>query len=313
MPTIDEFKNLNPALYFPDNNIGGNMNLLISCSLRTGSDSDDPTFNDGPFHLQGLTIPFFSSTGENVYNPLAEVDIIKFEYAGQVHTAEILDRQKRTTHYYLRFKDIVINYTASVNDQDGNPFEPSSDLVFTPFSKANFANSDWNPRIGNSDALKTHASAQVVDRDSSQLVPSNLTAIIAGTAQAASIQNCSYTKAGLVNARYAGSKLNSGSVVGDDPALGLRSFNASLHPLDSDDTTVKNIQLSDRDVISVKFNSKRIATGSSFEFQNFPSGSNIIFIEENNRVIRLANSKIYSTDKNQVYTADENGIVTSVV
>lgn len=303
---IDEFVNLNPSSFSPYRNDGGNINLLISCSV-SGSTSQSVA----PFHLQALTIPFKSSTGQDIYTALNEVEVLKFEYAGSIHTATILDRQKKSTHYYIRFQDIIIYNTASVDDRL-IPREELSELVMTPYSTVNFANSDYNPRIGNSDALKTNAVAKVVDRNTNQLIPSNLDAIIAGTAQAANIQDSSYTVAGLVAARYTGTKLNSGSVVGDDPALGLREFKASLHPVDSDVSTIKGIQLSDREVIEVRFNTKRVEEGSEFKFQNFPSGSNILFTEEGSRIIRLPNVKVYSVDKNEVYTSDENGIVSSV-
>ena len=304
---IEEFVGLNPAAFSNYAGGFGNINVLISSSVTGSENVPIP-----PFHIQGLTVPFKSSTGVDISTALNEVTSIKFDYAGAIREAEILDRQKRSTHYYLRVRDIVLQVTAS-KDSEGNPREVLSELVFTPYLTTNFNNSDFNPLLSNSDKLKENAVAMVVDRNTNQVVPSNIDAIIANTAQKAQIQNCSYTKAGLINARYKGTKLNSGSIEGDDPALGLVSFEASIHPIDSDVATIKGTQLSDREVVTVKFNSKRIETGSEFKYQTFPSSSNILFTEEGSRVVRLANQKVYSVDKNEVYTSDESGIVSSVL
>lgn len=307
--TIDEFKDLNPSSFSNYGGDRGNVNFLISSSI---SGSGDNAIQIPPFVLQGMTVPLKSSEGTAIANALKEVDTLNFDYAGSNYTATILDRTNRSTHYYIRVQNVVLESTASV-DSEGNPREVLSELVFTPYFASNFNNSDNNPLLSNSDLLKVNDVAMVVDRNTDQLVPSNLDAIIAGTAQAAQIQNCSYTKAGLINARYVGTKLDSGSVVGDDPALGLVTFKASIHPVDSDIDTIKNIGLSDRDVIEVRFDSKRIPTGSTYQFQNFPSGSNILYIDEGKRTVRLANQKIYSIDKNEVYTSDENGVISSVL
>ena len=309
MPTIDDFKNLNPSAFSNYGGDRGNVNFLISSSV---SGSGDDAVQIAPFVLQGMTLPLKSKEGTAIANALKEVEKLNFDYAGKNYTATILDRTNRSTHFYIRTQDLILEATASADGQ-GNPREVLSELVFTPFFASNFNNSDNNPLLSNSDLLKTHDVAMVVDRNTDQQTPSNLDAIIAGTAQAAQIQNCAYTKAGLINARYVGTKLTSGSVEGDDPALGLVTFKASIHPTDSDVTTIKSIQLSDRDVTEVRFDSKRIETGSSYQFQNFPSGSNILYVEEGSRTVRLANQKIYSIDKNEVYTSDENGVVSSVL
>lgn len=305
---IDEFINLNPSSFSPYRNDGGNINLLISSSVVVVNNISQSI---PPFHLKAFTVPFKSSTGQDIYTALNEVEEFKFLYAGSIHTATIIDRQKKNSHYYIRFEDIIINTTASADDA-GIPREELSEVVMTPYITENFINNDYNPRLGNSDALKTNSVAKVVDRNTNQLVPSNIDAIISGSAQAANIQDSSYTVAGLVYARYDGTKLNSGSVFGDDPALGLRTFKASLHPVDSDITTIKSIQLSDREVIDVRFNSKTVKEGSIFKVQNFPTGSNILFTEDGSRIIRLPNTKVYSVDKDEVYTSDENGIISSV-
>ena len=303
MPTIDEFKNLNPSAFSNYGADRGNINLLISSSVSA-------SINIPPYILKGMSVPLKSIDGTAIGNALKEVDKLTFDYAGSTYTSNIVNRTNRGTHFYITVQDLQLNATAS-EDSAGNPRELSSELVFTPFLTNNFFNSDDNPRQGNSDALKLNSVAMVVDRNSSQFVPTNLDAITSLTAQQAQIQDCFYTKAGIINARYEGSKTTSGSISGNDPALGLVVFEASIHPTDADTTTIRNI--ADRDVVEVRFNSKRIATGSSFEFQQFPSSSNILFKEEGKAIVRVPNVKVYSIQKDEVYLADENGIVTSVL
>jgi len=99
-----------------------------------------------------------------------------------------------------------------------------------------------------------------VDRQTSQFNPTNLTAILSGSAQFAEIQNCSYTKAGLINARYNGSKatsagpiarvynkeffttrINQEKIPGNEPALNLITFKASIHADDANTTVIKGL------------------------------------------------------------------------
>jgi len=303
MPTIDEFKNLNPSAFSTYGSDRGNINLLISSSVSA-------SVNLPPYTLKGMSVPLKSIEGIAISNALKEVDKLTFDYAGSTYTTTIVNRTNRGTHFYITVRDLILSATAS-NDDDGNPRELSSELVFTPFLTDNFFNSDNNPRQGNSDALKLNSVAMVVDRNSSQFTPTNLDAITSLTAQPAQVQDCFYTKAGIVNARYEGSKTNSGSIVGNDPALGLVVFEASLHPTDADVATIR--AAADREVVEVRFNSKRILTGSNFQFQQFPSGSNILFKEEGKAIVRLPDVKVYSIQKDEVYLADENGIITSVL
>lgn len=303
--TITEFIELNPSAFSEYSATGGNVNILVSSSV-SGSDN----VPIAPFHIQGMTLPFSSFEGTAMKTPLKEVDTIKFNYAGDIRTAEILDRQLKSTHMYLRIKDIVVNTTSSLLENDV-PTEKLTEFVFTPYNAVSFNNNDYNPLISNADDLKKNAIAQEVDRVTSQITPTNLDAIIAGTAKEAQIQNCSYTKAGIINARYVGSKLDSGSIEGDDPALTFREFKGSVHPADSDNATVKAIQLSDREVINVYFTPK-VVHGAEVYTQSFPSGSNILYREENNRFIRIVDTKVYSVDKNEIYSTNELGKVSTV-
>ena len=305
MPTIDEFKNLEPSAFSNYGGDRGNINLLISGSVSA-------SINIPPYILKGMSVPLKSIEGTAIGNALKEVDKITFDYAGSTYTTTIINRTNRGSHFFITVQDLELSATAS-EDSAGNPRELSSELVFTPFLTNNFFNSDDNPKQGNSDALKENSIALVVDRNSSQFTPTNLDAIINLTAQPANIQDCFYTKAGIINARYNGSVTDSGSIEGNDPALALRVFEASIHPSDADITTIKGISLSDRNLVEVRFNTKRIATGSSFAFQQFPSGSNILFTEQGRSIVRLPNVKVYSIQKDEVYTSDENGIITSVL
>ena len=120
------------------------------------------------------------------------------------------------------------------------------------------------------------------------------------------------TKIGLINARYRGTKLTSGSVVGNDPALTFREFEGSIHLLDATVDTIKAITDSAREVQSIYFNPLISGSHPNKDIQSFPSGSNFIYEEQDNKFIRIANKKIYITEKDQVLTTSETGTVISV-
>lgn len=308
-----EFINTDPRTYGG----AGNANLLMSSSVTNPGVDNTPV---APFHIQGLTIPFYDSNGLNLRPTLKEVDEIRFSFTEGVVKAKVLDRQKRNGWFFFRVEDVVVTtlppVTATV--AIGTPAEQDiytysdSDFIFIPYTSLDFNNNDYNALLNNASVAKSNAVAQIVDRSSDAANPTNLQAIITFTATPAQVQNCTYTKAGIVNSRYDGTKLTSGSIPGNEPALGLREFQGSTHPEGSSVTTIKNINLADRTVKTLYFNAFVSGSHPNKTVQTFPSGSNYIFEEQGNKFVRLVNRKIYSVEKGVVYSTNEFGVVDSV-
>lgn len=309
-----EFINTDPRSYGD----GPNVNLLYSSSVADPGVDNTPT---PPFIIQGISIPFAANNNISVVNALKEVESIKFDFTEGFVTLTVTARQKKNGWFFLRTEPVEFNTLPTLVEivAPGSPFEQNiyrydnSNFIFLPYTQISFINNDYNVLFNNASISKKNAIAQVVDRTSDAANPTNLVAILNQTATPAEIQNCSYTKAGIVNARYNGTKLNSGSIPGNDPALGLREFKASIHPIGSSNNTINSINLSDREVVNVFFNPFVSGSHPTKVVQNFPSGSNFLFQEQGNKFIRLVNSKVFSTERGEIYVTDELGTVTAVV
>jgi len=303
-----DFIGLNPQSFFG----AGNVNLLYSSSVVDPGVDDTPV---APFHIQAITVPFNSKNNVDVEATLKEATSIKIELPEGVRTANITARLKRTGYFFLRIEELITNSLPSTSTTiSGETVYTYTDstFIYNPFITEAFTNNEFNPLINNTNISKTNAVAQVVDRSTDQAIPTNLAAIIAQGATPAQIQNCSYTKAGIINSKYNGTKLTSGSIPGDDPGLLLRSFKGSIHPDGASDTTIKGIQLSDRTVVDVYFTPILSGSHPTKKLSDFPLATSYIYIEEDSRLTRRASSKIFSTDKGLVYTTDELGEVITI-
>lgn len=344
-----EFKNTNPTSYAE-----GNANLLYSSSIGTGSYelpanhygasgsfSYDQEIQGGngkeyykaealfpPYKLLGLTIPFNSANDVALEETLASVTDIKFTIGGTPVKTKVIQIAKNQGYFFIRLQPKEVFAFPTETDNSGTPLDTTVEFIFSPYLAAKFNNSDFNALIGNaSDNVESNVALQV-DRSTDLLTPPNLDAIISKTATKAQIQYSNYTVAGWTNARYEGSKLDSGSIFGDDPALAYKSFKGEVFPLDGDNTQIKNTD--GGNVKDIYFNVDRkptdylrigepFRTGSTFPevSGSLPfsgSGSvignfigNLLFEEQGNKFIRIVDKKILAIDKGTVYTTDELG------
>jgi len=319
--TLQEFLDTSPQSYGT-----GNMNLLYSSSV-SGSDN----VPIAPFTLQGLAVPFLSANGVNVAAALKEVDTFRFDYTTGQLSARITGRQQKNNFYYFTFEEIVVNQLPGDTNFSGDPIIEDSPAVFVPFVTLNFNNSDYNPLANNSEGSKRTPIQFRIDRDASQFNPSNLTAIISGSATAAELQECSFTKTGIINGKYNGSKttaagpisrqyhkqlfttqVNDNAIDANEPAVNLVTFKASLHASDAGTTAVKNILNADRDIKDVLFDSALSGSHPKKIFPSFAKLGNTIFGLQGNSTFKLTNNKIYSIDTDEVLTTNNFGVVTLV-
>ena len=153
------------------------------------------------------------------------------------------------------------------------------------------------------------------------------------TAEQAEIQNCANTKVGIVNARYKGTKetaaktiteynkekfttaVAGSSLVGNEPALGFKSFEGSLHPTDATDNPIRNA--AERETLTIYFNTalrftapSGSAKGATWNYPNFPDTGNILYQSDGNKMKRIVNQRVYSTANDTIYDIDETGLVT---
>ena len=315
--TLEEFIATPPESYGVDN-----VNLLYSSSLSGSENVPVP-----PYTIIGMTFPFTNG----VTSALKEVNEFVFNFGGSTVNTIITGKQTRDSYMYITVDPVsVSNLPIGRTLSTDLPLEEESEFVFTPYVTVNFNNNDYNPLQNNSEGSKLNVVAQVIDRDSSQITPTNISAIISGTAAAAEIQNCSYTKVGLIRGRYNGSKTTASptatqqaynkqdftakvvatAIDGDEPALAFKDFNGSLHAAGADATAIK--ALSEREVIKIFFNSEISGSHPNKTYPDFPYDGSILFTEEDKRYIKIVNSKVYSVDRDKVFTTTEFGIVSSI-
>jgi len=348
-----EFKNTNPTDYG-----SGNINLLYSSSIGTGSyelpanhygasgsfayDKEVQTIVGKeyyladaifpPYRILGLTIPFNSANDVSLEQKLSAVTKIRFTIGGTPATVNVIQTAKNAGYYFIRTQPTDVFAFPTDLDTSGTPLDSVVEFIFDPFLVAKFNNSDFNALIGNASTNSTSDVALEVDRSTDPLKPSNLDAIISKTATRASVQYSNYTIAGWTNARYEGTKLTSGSIFGDDPALALKSFKASVHPLDSDVDTILSAGQGDTDTRTLYFNVEQpprlyqpagssimtrtgpyVIAGTFPIAQNNYYDGNFIFGLEGGKFVRVVDRKIHATDKGSVYVTNEFGRATSEV
>tara|TARA_R110000851_G_scaffold722_1_gene2394 strand:- start:3442 stop:4464 length:1023 start_codon:yes stop_codon:yes gene_type:complete len=328
-----EFQNTDPTKYNE-----GNCNLLYSSSISTGSfdlpsnyptGSSSPTESGGvyyldgaffpPYTILGLTIPNNSTNDVSVEQTLQSVKAVKFTFAGTVVSLKVLGISKRSNYYYLRTQPRIVNTFPEGRDQSDIPLISGLEFIFTPFLKEKFSNSDYNALIGNATTQRSNGAVQV-DRLVGQASPSNYHALVSGSASPAAVQYSNYTITGLSNARYSGTKLQSGSVEGEDPAMGLRSFTGIINELDSKNVTILAQSEGSKDIYftidrkpTAYFRSTDVFnnfTGSSFPTPgNLGGGQNgsILYEEDGNRFVRIVNKKVHAIDRGSIFITDENG------
>jgi len=325
--TLQEFIKANPTGWGT-----GNANLLVSSSV-SGSYPNVESFP--PYTVKGISIPFTSKNDKYIEPALKEVNEFRFKVQdGILVKSKVLGRQKRNGYYFFSLADFVINSLPTTLDFDDNPEVENSEFVFVPYVSVSFINNDYNVLLSNSATSKLSDTHRIVDRmtalSGSADLPSNYTAIISQSAERAELQNCSYTKIGIVSSRYEGTRTSKAGnfyefnedifeekvltrgIPGNDPALALKEFKGSIHPNDSTDTTIKAIQLSDRTIETIFFDTILAGVHPNKTYTNFPVSSSFLQTEDGTRFVRSVNSKIYSVDKGEIYTTNELGGVIAV-
>lgn len=331
-----DFINIDPAAEVSDN-----INVFYSSSVYLPTSIANLT--TGRVAITGMTIPFrYIARNIDLQQTILQAETITFKYsgAGDINgnkniTARIVERVRRSNYFYIRLQPTFLESSQYTNNNiqlgttsslvptpNADPqytyvkyMQIPSDIVFNPYISSVFNNSADNPLLSNATVLRKANYIQQVDRNEDPILPTNLSQILLNQATAAEIQDSNYTTAGIINARYLGSKLTSGSVPGNDPALGLVSIRASLHPSGSNFTKIKGINLSDRQVQQVYFTPQvttTISGGKTRTFsgnKSFPTVPNLVYIEEGNRFVRISNRDIYSIDEDKMHSTNNLGSI----
>ncbi len=326
--SIFQFSNTKPQ--------NGTINLLYSQSIG----------QSGNFTIVGACIPFESANGINIENSLQQLTEFTINKQDSPETIDkvifdVSQKTRKSGYYFVQFdqSSYINNETfilgdnstfvsesftsASINyesDQNGsfNNIPPATEneaVLLDPFIVGTFTNSQYETLLSNATNLEPNSFKFIVDRNESQINPKNFDSIISRSAVKANVQDSNYTDTGLINSRYNGTKLTSGSVVGDSPGLSFTQFGGSIHTDDSDNTTISKIDASERIIeqIYFDFDKNRIISSSATvsSYSRIPQVGNYVyeFDNESNRYVRLVNSKIFNIESGRVVTTDQAGLV----
>lgn len=151
-------------------------------------------------------------------------------------------------------------------------FNPNSDtlvtgsctgIIFNPFlQEVDFTYNDYNALLGNSSELKQSGYIYEVDRKVNQIIPSNLSAILSGSAVRAEVQDSNYSSIGFTNGRYTGTK----TTVQDfriEPAINATLFTGEDYILEKAGTDICSKSLSDRNIEEFLFSPNLLTQGSA--------------------------------------------------
>lgn len=277
MATLVDFKNTNPSDYGSDN-----VNLFVEGS--------------GPYTLVALTVPVSGFAPGDIKTVLQQVEEIRFTFVNETRKVKISDRQLQiggTGKVNYMYFELISTQVSSLptNIVGGLPTEEGSRFNFIPYFSFNFLTDDFNVLINNSERSKLSASRRIVDRVNSQANPTNLQAIVSQSATFAEVQECNYSKRSVINARYLGSKLSSGSIQFNDPALTFIPFQASVHGTSVSYDKIISIPLDQREVETLYFNP--VFPG---DLKSVPTEGRPVYREESKRFVRLENVKFYIPD-----------------
>jgi hypothetical protein len=174
-----------------------------------------------------------ASTFEDLESVLEEVQRIKFKVGTTQYSLNIQERRSypnsnpALSFFYFKVTPFTFNF-----DQ-ASTLQQQVSISFSPFllgRKITF--SDYNPIIDNAlEQRRTPSGSRIVesDRNNTAISPSNLEAILTGSATLAAVQESNYTITGWSNARYEGSKTNAKNYGGISPLLSGRTFSGAVY------------------------------------------------------------------------------------
>lgn len=269
--TLDGFKNTNPGIE--------HLSLLVSSST-----SDNK--------VVGVTINLTDCNFQNLFSGLSGLTSITLTYDNE--TELVLNTSDPTLYenqyFYYTVSPIAID-TGSLT------LAICSNISFSPpLSVSRFATSDYNALYNNSELSVTGSYIYQVDRRKDNINPTNITSIQAGNATPAEVQESNYSSKSYTLPRYDGSKLTSGSLFFDDPALQFRPFKGSVYAFGTPYSNIVSASYTNENTQTLWFNPT-----SQNSIETSPPAGRPIYEEDKNKFVRIKNRKVYDIDGNNVY------------
>lgn len=189
----------------------------------------------------GMTISIFDCNGSSRAESISNLS----SFTIGSDTLSTFNKQDKSNYFYY---EVVPTATGSLADAEGACTETS----LTPPPKiTTFKNSEYNAIFNNAVDIRriqryetgssgfSNGVFELV-KTNNQLTPQNLNAVMSGSAATASFQESNIYSKSWTLPRYEGSKLSSGSLFYNDPALSFKGFNAIKYKLTESSSAIRS-------------------------------------------------------------------------
>ena len=253
----------------------------------------------------GMTISIFDCNGSSRAESISNLS----SFIIGSDTLSTFNKQDKTNYFYY---EVVPTVTGSLADAEGTCTETS----LTPPPKiTTFKNSEYNAIFNNAVNIRriqryetgssgfSNGVFELV-KTNSQLTPQNLNAVMSGSAATASFQESNIYSSTWTLPRYEGSKLDSGSLFYNDPALSFKGFNAIKYKLTESSSAIRSQSVVETELFyfNPPFNTLRSGLRGYFQGSetDIPPSSQPIYELVGKEFKRITRSKLYLPNTDDV-------------
>jgi hypothetical protein len=296
MASLQEFKLLNPKdyngemlVYIDDYNVVKAVN--ISNLDRNSSDIRKSLIN-----FQSVTTTILGY--EMTITPTSAV------YMGGYWHFEV-------TNFNLLDNATETLFTGSFIPSETQPIYVES-AVFNPLpNNFDFRKSEYEVLENNSELNRTTNLIFAVDRQKDSINPTNIQAILSGSATEASFQESNHTVEGILSSRYKGTK-TSITDFGINSALNAKAIQAEIYISSSTTDLICSQSDNLRNIETVLFSSpETVPLLESSLYGIYPTSGSRIFNLVSNQVIPIRDRKVWIQDTRTIVYLDKNGYAIS--
>lgn len=251
-------------------------------------------------NVEALTISINDCAGNSRIESIANLSKLT------IGTTELnlINGEPYIGYYFYQVSPVVAKATI---EGDGIVGVCTTTDLIPPPTIDTFKNSEYNVIFNNATKLRrinrtgsledNYGGIFEIDRKEDQILPQNFNAILSGSAVSASFQESNiYSKAWTLP-RYEGSKLDSGSLFYNDPALTFKSFAAVKYKLNESSSAIRSQSNAESETFYFNPPYKLIRSGLRSYFQgsetDTPPSAQPIYELVGKDFKRLTKSKLY--------------------
>ena len=199
--------------------------------------------------VQAVNVSTTTCDGVSTGEALSDIDTLILNISGTEYNVTVLNSIPKSGYYTLVIIPFAVSSTTSIGSCTLTYLLPG-------VTEVGFNNSDYNAVISNAvDVRRAETQIFDVDRRSNLSLPSNLTAILSGSAIAAEVQDSFYSDTGLIRARYEGTKTTKDDYSGVSPTLNVVTFTGAIYDANTSINSICSQSYDERALINIGFDS----------------------------------------------------------